>query len=527
MDVKGKTIVLSGTFSTLKRQQAADRLTALGATVRKSVSSKTDMVFAGAKSGGKQYKALSLGIPVYDEAKLMEVLGGAESAPLDDPPKTKAKEAKTKTKAKTQAKAKAQAKQPVDEKPSLQRRFQIALGRLRRRSDVIVYDYYAMHAQPFGAVADQMPEDLVELYESMPATRFHWCFVEDAPEEHGVLRTRGGMNLRAPDSKGWWDVTYCKSFADNPEHSRGLLRTDGYFTDPDGTEWPSPLRYQILEGADEGGLLWRVHPDGSSSYHVFGSDGDTKPIPFGSLVECFEAFLEAGLAGNLGRPDIPFDAPLGVAPDPTVRERLANPVPPRITADVEVVANEALDWQGYRAVRLGGADCVSRHERLGQLYGLADLPSLPWRERGRRLAEATAMPKVPSDLWVATNKALFSAKKTKKKYDEWRLINEGEPQSLLTLKVKRRETGLPYGMKPTCFEAGYRVLMDLPGFRAPEDFPADLYRFTPERPSELHIKKVHTESEDEDSATLYVTAPTAWVQDIVPGHYESPAITPL
>lgn len=47
MDVKDKTVVLTGTFAKLKRAAARAALENAGARVTESVSAKTDMLFAG------------------------------------------------------------------------------------------------------------------------------------------------------------------------------------------------------------------------------------------------------------------------------------------------------------------------------------------------------------------------------------------------------------------------------------------------------------------------------------------------
>ncbi|NLS43641.1 NAD-dependent DNA ligase LigA [BEV proteobacterium] len=71
----GKTIVLTGSLRQLSRDEAKDRLTALGAKVSGSVSKKTDMVIAGEAAGSKLDKAQELNIPVIDEAEMIRLLG--------------------------------------------------------------------------------------------------------------------------------------------------------------------------------------------------------------------------------------------------------------------------------------------------------------------------------------------------------------------------------------------------------------------------------------------------------------------
>ncbi|WP_150270347.1 NAD-dependent DNA ligase LigA [Paenibacillus tepidiphilus] len=71
----GKTVVLTGTLHKLTRDEAAERLEALGAKVSGSVSKKTDLVIAGEKAGSKLAKAQQLGITVIDdEDELLRLL---------------------------------------------------------------------------------------------------------------------------------------------------------------------------------------------------------------------------------------------------------------------------------------------------------------------------------------------------------------------------------------------------------------------------------------------------------------------
>ena len=80
----GKTFVLTGTFPTLKRDEAKAMLEAAGAKVAGSVSKKTDYVVAGEEAGSKLDKARELGVAVIDEAQMLALLRavtGAGAAP--------------------------------------------------------------------------------------------------------------------------------------------------------------------------------------------------------------------------------------------------------------------------------------------------------------------------------------------------------------------------------------------------------------------------------------------------------------
>ena len=70
----GKTIVITGTLEDFGREELADKLINLGAKVAGSVSKKTDLVIAGEKAGSKLDKAQELGVEVWDEQQLLQVL---------------------------------------------------------------------------------------------------------------------------------------------------------------------------------------------------------------------------------------------------------------------------------------------------------------------------------------------------------------------------------------------------------------------------------------------------------------------
>ncbi len=70
----GLTFVLTGTLPTMSRDEASELIKDAGGKVSGSVSKKTSYVVAGEEAGSKLTKANDLGIPVIDEAKLLEML---------------------------------------------------------------------------------------------------------------------------------------------------------------------------------------------------------------------------------------------------------------------------------------------------------------------------------------------------------------------------------------------------------------------------------------------------------------------
>ncbi|ULT57432.1 NAD-dependent DNA ligase LigA [Neobacillus drentensis] len=67
----GKTVVLTGKMEQLSRNEAKEKIEALGGNVAGSVSKKTHLVIAGEDAGSKLTKAQELGIEVWDEERLL------------------------------------------------------------------------------------------------------------------------------------------------------------------------------------------------------------------------------------------------------------------------------------------------------------------------------------------------------------------------------------------------------------------------------------------------------------------------
>jgi DNA ligase (NAD+) len=70
----GKTFVLTGTLTAMTRDEAKDRIQALGGKVTGSVSKKTDYVVFGENPGSKLAKAQKLAVETIDQSGLEKLL---------------------------------------------------------------------------------------------------------------------------------------------------------------------------------------------------------------------------------------------------------------------------------------------------------------------------------------------------------------------------------------------------------------------------------------------------------------------
>lgn len=74
LKLKAKTFVLTGVLESMPREQAKEKIRALGGNVSESVTKKTDFVVAGAEPGSKLEKARKLGVKIIDEKEFLVMI---------------------------------------------------------------------------------------------------------------------------------------------------------------------------------------------------------------------------------------------------------------------------------------------------------------------------------------------------------------------------------------------------------------------------------------------------------------------
>ena len=81
---QGQTAVITGTLPNMEREEARRLIEENGGKVSGSVSKKTSWVLAGEAAGSKLTKAKELGVPVHDEAWLMEQIANSDGGESGD-----------------------------------------------------------------------------------------------------------------------------------------------------------------------------------------------------------------------------------------------------------------------------------------------------------------------------------------------------------------------------------------------------------------------------------------------------------
>jgi len=75
LKLSDKMFVLTGTLSKMSRDEAKEKVRALGGNISSAVSKTTDYIVAGENPGSKYEEARRLGVPVLTEADFLRMMG--------------------------------------------------------------------------------------------------------------------------------------------------------------------------------------------------------------------------------------------------------------------------------------------------------------------------------------------------------------------------------------------------------------------------------------------------------------------
>jgi hypothetical protein len=183
---RGKTIVLTGTFTTMKRAEAETILREAGATIGSTVGKKTDLLIHGDDAGSKLDKAVSLGIALMTEAEMVALLtaSGGGAAQLDGA-----------------AEKLAEAAADATEMSKVAAELRAFVQALKKRKDIQVtvaeLGRKAGKAKLAQLEHDKIPAQLIEMYAELDGIHVEWRFIEPS----------GGGCIRVPRVSQWTEFS--------------------------------------------------------------------------------------------------------------------------------------------------------------------------------------------------------------------------------------------------------------------------------------------------------------------------------
>lgn len=186
----GKTVVLTGTLTTMKRAEAETLLREAGATIGSGVTKKTDILIHGDNAGSKLDKATSLGVALMTEIEMVARLtaGGTGAEQLAGASETlAAKAAEDAANATEIGKAVAELRSFV--------------AALKKRKDIRVetatIGRKAGKSKLAQLRAQRAPDELIDFYAEMDGIHVAWRFIEPP----------GGGCIRIPPVTPWTRFT--------------------------------------------------------------------------------------------------------------------------------------------------------------------------------------------------------------------------------------------------------------------------------------------------------------------------------
>lgn len=207
----GKTIALTGTFATMKRNDAKAMLTKVGAKVTGSVSSRTDYLIFGENAGSKVIKAQNMNVKTIPELEMVTMLNAAGAAGEE---LAGAEKKLAKQKASSDKKMAGVRKDIAKANEAALKKYGLSLGKrllcylklFAKRKDVVMV-YHSL-----GAPADNktllkwhkdVPHDVLAFGADFGSCDFTWVLKEFAKEIEGFSYGYRGGRIKHPGLKNF------------------------------------------------------------------------------------------------------------------------------------------------------------------------------------------------------------------------------------------------------------------------------------------------------------------------------------
>ncbi|BDS12633.1 BRCT domain-containing protein [Aureispira anguillae] len=193
---ESKKVAITGKFTALKRGEIELRLVALGASITKSISAKTDILVVGEKAGSKLQKAKALNLQIIDEGALVLEFGKIDNSKLEAVTKDAQKKANTATTTKVLDEEIANYITQDKEKNglTLAQRLKLYFTLLGQRSDIYIHGNWSGGkplAKAFGKAASvsslnrwkgKLPLEYLAFLTEMGTFDFGWSFRALSPQ---------------------------------------------------------------------------------------------------------------------------------------------------------------------------------------------------------------------------------------------------------------------------------------------------------------------------------------------------------
>jgi hypothetical protein len=240
---KGKTVVLTGSLITMKRNEAEKLLVAAGATIGSGVTKTTDLLIYGDKAGSKLAAAKKLNVALMTEAEMVAILtksSPAAQSSLGDAAKKIAEAEAEDKKRMAGVRADIDAANAEHLKTCGMTVPQMLLKYLQvfiKRPDVFVTNNN--HGRPASSKLllrwhKDIPAEWLAFHSEIGSLHFGWIFAKDKAErsQYSEGHKGGRLVLQDPERIRWWpQQDYQKDLAKASAHYNQDFKEEALFDD--------------------------------------------------------------------------------------------------------------------------------------------------------------------------------------------------------------------------------------------------------------------------------------------------------